>query len=70
MFRHSTDVVSLAFGLLFAVIGVVLAVERLEAVSLAWVAPVTAIVLGVVLVVAARPTRASVEDESPEAEEA
>jgi hypothetical protein len=70
MLRHSTDFVSLAFGLLFAVIGVVLAVERLDAISLTWIVPVTAIVLGLVLVVAAGSSRPSPEGDPSEADEA
>lgn len=69
MTRHSTDLVSLSFGILFAVVGVVLAVERLDSISLTWIVPVTAIVLGIVLVVAGS-SRRSPKGEPSEAEEA
>ena len=69
MVRHSTDFVSLAFGLLFAVVGIVLAVERLDSISLTWIVPATAIVLGVVLVLAGS-SRRSPEGEPSETEEA
>jgi hypothetical protein len=68
MLRHPTDFVSLAFGLIFVAVGVVLAVERLDAISLAWIAPVTAIVIGALLVVAGRSARPGAENEASETE--
>jgi hypothetical protein len=70
MTRHTTDYASLAFGLLFAAAGVVLAVERLDAISLAWVAPLTAIVIGAILIIAGRagqPKRDDRPDEEAQA---
>jgi len=65
MERHPADFLSLAFGLLFAAIGLVLLSGDRGALSLAWVGPLTAIVLGGLLVLAARSNRAD-PDRPPE----
>jgi len=57
MARHAADFVSLAFGLLFAAVGLVLLSGDRGALSLAWVGPLTAIALGGLLFLAARSTR-------------
>ena len=54
MSRHAPDFLSLSFGLLFAAIGLVLLSGGVGALSLGWVGPLTAIALGLLLVVAAR----------------
>jgi hypothetical protein len=54
MTRHSADFVSLVFGLAFVAFGLVLLAGDTGALTLEWVAPITAIALGVLLVVAAR----------------
>jgi hypothetical protein len=54
MGRHPADFVSLAFGLLFAAVGLVLLSGDRGALSLAWVGPLTAIALGGLLFLAAR----------------
>lgn len=64
MGRHPADLLSLAFGLLFAAIGLVLLSGDRGALSLAWVGPLTAIALGALLVLAARSTRPD-PDEPP-----
>jgi cytochrome c-type biogenesis protein CcmH/NrfF len=61
MHRHRLDAVSLVFGLLFAGVGLLLLgggpalVDRLQ---MAWVGPLVAIGLGVLILVAARRERA------------
>lgn len=64
MTRHRADLLSLAFGLLFAAIGLVLLSGGTGALSLAWVGPLTAIALGALLFLAARTSR-STPDERP-----
>lgn len=70
MTRHSPDLLSLVFGLLFVAAGLVLLSGDSGALSLTWVGPLMAIVIGVLLVVAARSTRPTAEGEQAEAEEA
>ena len=65
MSRHPADLLSLAFGLLFAGIGLVLLTGSGTALSLSWVGPLTAVALGVLLMVAARSTRAIPDDQLP-----
>ena len=52
MNRHPADLVSLAFGLLFSVIGLVLLAGDQLALSWAWLAPTMVIALGAILIVA------------------
>lgn len=66
MTRHSADLLSLFFGLLFAAIGLVLLSGGAGALSLAWVGPLVAVALGVVLVLAARSAHPSDGDQPPE----
>ena len=69
MHRHPADLLSLFFGLAFAAVGLVLLSGGSGALSLAWVGPLVALALGVVLVLAARSARsaaASPRDEPPE----
>ena len=61
MTRHTPDFVSLIFGLLFVTAGLVLLAGDASAFSLEWVAPLTAIALGVLLVIAARSSRPAAE---------
>ena len=63
--RHPTDLLSLAFGLLFTAAGLVLLTGLGGAVSLAWLGPLVGIGLGVVLVLAARSAQRSPADEEP-----
>jgi hypothetical protein len=67
MTRHPADIVSLAFGLLFAAIGLVLLSDSVGALSWEWLAPAAVIVVGVLLIVAARPTRRDTDAQPPEA---
>ena len=53
--RHSPDLVSLTFGVLFAAIGVLLLFGRLDGIRLDWLIPVVTVVLGVLLIVLASP---------------
>jgi len=54
MTRHPADFLSLIFGLLFAAVGTVLLVGDIDSLSLGWVAPLVAIVLGALLITAGR----------------
>ena len=62
MARHTADLLSLAFGLLFAATGLLLISGGLDTLSLQWVPPVAAIVLGGILILAARSIRADPGD--------
>ena len=64
MERHPVDLISLTFGLLFAVVGLVLVTGTGVVFSIEWVAPVAAIVVGGVLIIAARPTHTTPDVES------
>ena len=66
MARHPADLVSLAFGLLFAAIGLVLLSGGAGALSLAWLGPLVAVALGGLLIVAGRSARTEPGDELPE----
>jgi hypothetical protein len=55
MTRHSPDLVSLTFGMLFAAIGILLLLGRLDGIRLDWLIPVVTVVLGVLLIVLASP---------------
>ena len=63
MSRHPADLLSLAFGLLIAGIGLVLLTGGETALSLAWIGPMTALALGVLLIVAARSARSAPDDQ-------
>jgi len=64
--RHPADFLSLAFGLVFAAVGLVLLSGGSGALSLAWVGPLAAIALGAILFLAARSTRTTPDDQPPE----
>jgi len=55
MTRHSPDLVSLTFGVLFAAIGILLLLGRLDGIRLDWLIPTAIVVLGVLLIVLASP---------------
>ena len=55
LIRHSPDLVSLTFGMFFTAIGILLLLGRLDGISLDWLIPVVAVVLGVLLIVLASP---------------
>lgn len=73
MDRHRPDALSLVFGLIFAAAGMLLVgggptvVDRLP---MAWVGPIVAIGLGVILLLAARPERENPSDDDAEPEAA
>ena len=67
MSRHPADLLSLTFGTLFAAIGLVLLSGGGGALSLAWVGPLVALALGVLLLVAARSSRSGPTEPPPEA---
>lgn len=52
MARHDTDLLSLGFGLIFAVTGLVLVLGEQVAISLDWLAPTIVIALGAILIAA------------------
>ena len=52
MIRHDTDLVSLAFGLLFATIGLGILADARFAISWEWLAPAIAIGFGAILIAA------------------
>lgn len=70
MRRHDFDLLLFLFGLLFAGVGLVLlgGSPARGSVSLAWVGPVVAIGLGILVVIAARPRMDRPVDEEASAE--
>jgi len=68
MTRHSPDLVSLTFGVLFAVIGILLLLGQLDGIRLDWLIPTVVVVLGVLLIALASPIgrKANLDDEPTE----
>jgi hypothetical protein len=64
--RHPADLLSLAFGLIFAAVGLVLLSGGGQAVSLAWIGPLVAVGLGGLLLLAARSRRQLPDEQPPE----
>lgn len=62
MSRHPADFLSLIFGLLFVATGLLLLSGAGGALSLGWVGPLTAIVLGALLFLAARSSRLAADE--------
>jgi hypothetical protein len=62
--RHPADLLSLVSGLLVLGLGLLLLSGGIDDIPMEWVGPAVAIGLGVVIVVAARPSRAP-DDEAP-----
>jgi hypothetical protein len=56
MERHHTDLLSLAFGILFAALGLATVLGGIELLSLAWMGPLLVIALGAIVIVSARPS--------------
>lgn len=67
MARHPADLLSLTFGILFAATGIILVAGSTDWLSLEWVGPVAAIVLGAVLILVARSSDAARDEEATEA---
>jgi cytochrome c-type biogenesis protein CcmH/NrfF len=66
MERHDVDPVSLTFGLLFTIVGLMLLNDPTRStVWLGWAGPAVAIGLGLLVVLAVRPRRAKPDDEAP-----
>ena len=65
MNRHPADFLSLTFGLLFVAVGLVVYSGGIDALTLEWVGPLVAIVLGAFLILAARSTRSAPDDLAP-----
>jgi len=66
MSRHPTDYLSLIFGTIFAAVGLVLLAGTDGALSLSWIAPLAAIALGGLLIVAARSSHPAADDATPD----
>jgi hypothetical protein len=66
MTRHAPDLVSLSFGTLFTVIGIVLLLGQLDGIRLDWILPAATVVLGVLLIVLARSIGRERSDEPTE----
>jgi hypothetical protein len=68
MTRHSPDLISLTFGMLFAAIGILLLLGRLDGIRLDWLIPAVTVVLGVLLIVLASPIgrRPKADDDATE----
>ena len=66
MSRHPADYLSLIFGTIFAAVGLVLLSGTDGALSLSWIAPLAAVALGGLLIVAARSSQPAPDDASPE----
>ena len=64
MSRHPADLLSLVAGLLVLALGLLLLSGGVGDIPMEWVGPAVAIGLGVVIVVAARPSTAP-DDEAP-----
>lgn len=56
MMRHGVDRLSFAGGVLTLLVGLVLLTAGADGVALVWVGPIAVIALGILVVVAARPT--------------
>lgn len=69
MTRHAFDAVSFAFGVIFLIAGVMLFSGKPNTDALEWVGPVTAIGLGVVILVATVPRRRQEADDGTPEEE-
>jgi hypothetical protein len=70
MTRHAFDAVSFTFGVILLIAGVMLLNGRPNTDALAWIGPVTAIGLGVVILVATvprRPKETGADDAPPDA---
>lgn len=65
MARHPADLLSLFAGLVSLGFGLVLLTGGLGDLPMEWVGPAVAIAVGVLILVAARPSRASDESTSP-----
>ncbi len=63
MTRHATDLVSLAFGLLFAAVGAVLLADERLAIATDWLLPAVAIGFGAILIAAGWRQRPSSTEE-------
>ena len=68
MERHSFDPVSFAFGALLVIAGLVLLTGDADSLALAWVGPIVAVGLGVLIVYAVRPRRRAPDVSSDESE--
>ena len=62
MNRHPADLVSLTFGVLFVAAGLIVFSGGIDALALEWVGPLAVIGIGAVLIMAARPRRASSDE--------
>jgi uncharacterized membrane protein (UPF0136 family) len=70
MNQHRFDLLSFIFGSLFVVAGLLLLTGGIDGLEMRWVGPVVAVLLGLVIIFAARPRPAPVEEIAGTAEEA
>lgn len=62
MIQHRFDPLSFVFGALFVLLGLLLLSEGAEGLPMQWAGPMVAVVLGLVILLAARPRRPPLED--------
>lgn len=64
MNQHRFDALSFIFGSIFVVAGLLLLTGGIEGLQMQWVGPVVAVLLGLVILYAARPRRPTVDEPS------
>ena len=70
MHQHRFDALSLIFGAIFVVSGLLLLTGGVDGLPMQWVGTLVAVLLGVVIIFAARPRRSIVEEAAGTADEA
>lgn len=65
MVQHRFDALSFVFGVLFVVAGLLLLAGGPDAVPMEWAGPLVALLLGLVIVLAARARRPGADDPEP-----
>ena len=66
MAQHPFDPLSFVFGVLFVVVGLLLLSGGADGLPMEWAAPMVSVVLGLVILFAARPRRGPPPAEEPE----
>lgn len=62
MNQHRFDLLSFIFGSLFVVAGLLLLSGGIDGLEMRWVGPLVAVLMGLVIIFAARPRRGPVEE--------
>lgn len=70
MDQHRFDGLSFIFGAVFVVAGLLLLTGGADGLPMQWAGPLVAVLLGLVILFAARPRRPTVEDAASTADEA